>query len=241
MSPITDYASFLRGTAAEVLEIAEGDHLRPLPSRPGQTVADAMAELSACYEWAAETLEGRAQAPEHDLTVVPDTVLSDFKASLNRLLAVLEEHPPSSPAWTWSPGRDTAAFWHRRCSVITALTLWDLSMASGATVPLDQGIAVAAIDEALDSFLPAGKGLHPVSEAQGLVQLFAQDADRTWFVRFTDGKVAVLSGEPEAGTELQARTAGSASDLALSLHGRLPFGITDTVGDERLLQRIRVE
>ncbi|WP_025273460.1 maleylpyruvate isomerase N-terminal domain-containing protein [Haloglycomyces albus] len=242
MSPITDYVAVIRDEAAEMLgALTDSDISAALPSRPGQTIADALVELAAVYDWTSDILTTGHNGHPEEREVNPTSAVADFRTSELRLLRTFAEHPAASPAWSWSPVSDKAIFWYRRCAVITALARWDVQMAEGTTAPLEQAIAVATIEEALDSFLPTGRGLHPHPHGEGLVQLFAQDADRSWFGRFHGGTIAILSEEPRHDSSLQARVAGSASDLALALHGRLPFGITDCIGDEKLLQNLRVE
>jgi hypothetical protein len=243
---ITDYLTELKAEAAGLRSIVGPETLdRVVPSRPDATVADILLELVRLYRW---TVEALFTPPSKDAEInepAPVTargraVLDAFDQSLAAVLDALEARGPDSPAWTWAPVEWRAEFWHRRAAVATGLARWDLQMAVGATAPVPAALAAEAITEVFEAFIPAGerRGAHP--EATGLVQLFAQDADATWFVRLREGRVALLD-HPDSHTELQARAAGSASDIALALWGRLPFGICDVVGDERLLQAVRVE
>lgn len=243
---ITDYLTELKTEAAGLRSICGPEALgRVVPSRPDLHVADLLLELARLYRWTAEALYTRpsedADIPEPPAVhAVGPAVLDVFDQSLAAVLDAVEARGPESPAWTWAPVEWRAEFWHRRVAVATGLARWDLQMAVGATAPVPAALASEAITEVFEAFIPVGarRGAHP--DATGLVQLFAQDADATWFVRLREGRVALLD-HPDSRTELQARAAGSASDIALALWGRLPFGICDVVGDERLLQALRVE
>jgi hypothetical protein len=242
---ITDYLTELKTEAAGLRSACGPEVLgRVAPSRPDSTVGGILLELAREYRWAVAALFTRPT--DEDLPQPPPVtaegaaVLDVFDQALAAALDAIESRGADSPAWTWAPVEWRAEFWHRRVAVATGLARWDVQMAVGATAPVPAALAAEAISEAFEAFLPVGarRGTHP--EATGLVQLFAQDADTTWFVRLREGRVALLD-QPDSRTELQARAAGSASDIALALWGRLPFGICDVAGDERLLQALRVE
>lgn len=243
---ITDYLTELKTEAAGLRSVCEAEVLdRVAPSRPDTTVAGILLDLARLYRWAVEalfapTIEDEDLPEPPPVTAAGPAVLDVFDQSLAAVLDAVESRPHDAPAWTWAPVEWRAEFWHRRVAVATGIARWDLQMAVGATAPVPVALAAEAITEVFEAFLPVGarRGAHP--ETSGLVQLFAQDADATWFVRLRQGRVALLD-QPDARTELQSRAAGSASDIALALWGRLPFGICDVVGDEHLLQALRVE
>ncbi|HEX2143098.1 MAG TPA: hypothetical protein VHG10_01195 [Glycomyces sp.] len=243
---ITDYLTELKTEAAGLRSICEPDVLaRVAPSRPETTVSGLLLELARLYRWTVDALftppvEDRDLPEPPPVTAEGTAVLDVFDQSLAAVLDAIEARGPESRAWTWAPVPWRAEFWHRRVALATGLARWDVQMAVGATAPVPAALAAEAITEVFEAFIPVGarRGAHPA--ASGLVQLFAQDADASWFVRLREGRVALLD-QPDARTELQARAAGSASDIALALWGRLPFGICDLVGDERLLQAVRVE
>lgn len=239
-----DYLTELKREAGTLRGLAGHEALgRLVPSRPGMTVAGLLAELARLYRWARAALAAEAAeegVPEPPPVRLPEAEVPEaFDESLGRLLESFGSHRPDAPVWTWAPVPWEARFWWRRVAVATALARWDAQMAVGATAPLPTALAAEAIWEALEAFVPAGIRREPHAEPGGLAQLFAQDADATWFVRLRDGLVALLD-DPDQHSALQARAAGSASDIALALWGRLPFGICDVAGDEDLLQALRV-
>ncbi|MEU6857835.1 hypothetical protein AB0B28_02995 [Glycomyces sp. NPDC046736] len=239
---VTDHLNELKTEAAGLRSACEPDILdRVAPSRPDTTVAGILSGLARLYQWAVNAL--LTTPTDDDLPEPPPPtgpVLDAYDRALGAVLDAIEARGPESPAWTWAPVEWRAEFWHRRVAVATALARWDVQMAVGATAPVPVALASEAITEVFDAFLPVGarRGTH--TGANGLVQLFAQDADATWFIRLREGRVALLD-QPDPQIALQARGAGSASDIALALWGRLPFGICDLVGDEALLQALRVE
>jgi hypothetical protein len=242
---ITDYLTELKTEAAGLRSVCGPDVLdRVAPSRPDTTVAGLLLELARLYRWSVDALftppsEDRDLPEPAPLEARGPAVLDVYDQALAAVLDAVEARGADAPAWTWAPVEWRAEFWHRRVAVATGLARWDAQMAVGATAPVPVALAAETVAEVFEAFIPSGarRGAYP--EATGLVQLFAQDADATWFVRLREGRVALLD-QPDARTELQARAAGSASDIALALWGRLPFGICDVVGDESLLQAMRV-
>lgn len=243
-SRITDYPAELRHEASDLRKLADPESLgRLVPSRPDTTVTGLLAELVRLYRWAVAAVE--AGGPERDVPEPPPVRLDEsealdvFDEALGRAVDALASRSGEVPVWTWAPVEWRADFWYRRLTVATGLARWDAQMAVGATAPMPTALATEAITEVFEVFLPVGDRRDSYPEAAGLAQLFAQDADATWFVRLREGRVALLD-HPDARTGLQARAAGSASDITLALWGRLPFGICDIAGDEGLLQALRV-
>lgn len=241
---ITDYPTELRYEAGGLRKLAEPEALgRLVPSRPDTTVAGLLAELVRLYRWTVAAVA--AGAPEEDVPEPPPVRLDEtealavFDEALGRAVDALASHPEKAPVWTWAPVEWKAEFWYRRITVATGLARWDAQMAVGATAPIPTALAAEAITEAFETFIPVGDRRGSYPEVTGLAQLFAQDADATWFVRLREGRAALLD-DPDAHIGIQARAAGSASDIALALWGRLPFGICDVAGDEGLLQALRV-
>lgn len=242
---ITDYLTELKYEAGGLRELVDAASIgRVVPSRPHTTVSGILAELVRLYRWTVVALT--SEVGEHDVPQPPPLRSGDhetveaFDEALGLAVDALESHPPESPAWTWAPVPRRAEFWHRRVTVATGLARWDVQMAVGATQPIHAALAAETISEVFEAFIPVGVRRGDHDHVVGLAQLFAQDADASWFVRLREGGVALLD-QPDPHTHLQARAAGSASDIALALWGRLPFGICDVVGDEALLQALRVE
>ncbi|QSB05581.1 maleylpyruvate isomerase N-terminal domain-containing protein [Natronoglycomyces albus] len=251
---VTDFLIELEHEAAVLRgSVAEADFNQVIPSRPDLTLVDLVATLVGTYRFIIQVLHNEntaAPIPSEPTTprIAEDQLLQTFDDVLADLIGALKARPADSPAWNWAPVAKTVAFWHRRALTETALSRWDAQMAIGATEPFRPRLACDIIAEALEAYLPAGRRRNAGDQAtHGLVQLFAQDADETFFVRLharaedeACGRISVLSNI-DSDSQLQARAAGSASDLALALWGRLPFGITDAVGDDDLLQSLRVQ
>lgn len=243
---VTDFLIELEHEAAVFRQaVSEAEYDQVLPSHPDSTLADLVATLIGTYQFIIDVLQREdTAAPVPAEPQVPRIenaqLLARFDDALADVVGALKSRPADSVAWTWAPVAKTADFWHRRALTETALSRWDAQLAIGATEPIRPRLACDIISEAFEAFLPAGRRKNSIENVEGLTQLFAQDADKTWFVRMHNGRVSILSNI-ESDSALQARAAGSSSDLALALWGRLPFGVTDAVGDERLLQSVRVQ
>jgi len=93
----------------------------------------------------------------------------------------------------------------------------------------------------LDTWLPAGRRRTP-GDKVGMIALHAVDLDQVWYVRLRGAGIALL----DTGTILdsddhhqQAEASGTASELLLTLWGRLPADVLVTNGDPRLLSALQ--
>jgi hypothetical protein len=147
------------------------------------------------------------------------------------------------PAWNWAPQAKKVAFWQRRMAHETAIHRWDAQMAAvGLTEPLEAKLAADVVSEVLDTLLPAGRGRRP-ADRLGMVALSATDLEQTWHVRLREsGGVALLDTDTLLDDDdLHERVvaAGTASDLALALWGRVGFDVLAITGEEDLLECLR--
>jgi uncharacterized protein (TIGR03083 family) len=157
-------------------------------------------------------------------------------------VALLDSLDPELPAWNWAPQTKRAAFWHRRTAHETAIHRWDAQFATINAEPIEPKLAADGISEVLDTWLPAGRRRGP-TDVTGIIRLSATDLEHDWLVRLRPGGgIALLDTDTLLDTdEHHQRTAvrGSASDLMLTLYGRIGSDVLDISGDERLLEALR--
>jgi hypothetical protein len=120
---------------------------------------------------------------------------------------------------------------------------WDAETAAGRATPIEGKLAVDGVSEVLDTWLPAGRRKGP-SDLHGVVHLTATDTASEWFVRLRGAGVALL----DTGTILdsddhhpRAEASGTASDLQLTLMGRLQPDLLVVTGDPRLVLALQAE
>jgi uncharacterized protein (TIGR03083 family) len=217
----------------------------PVPSCPGWTVADLVDHVRATLRFARlsvprgvtsrpEPTEEPARLPWPDAL---DALGQEFTATIETLDAV----DPELPAWNWAPQAKKAGFWPRRMAHEVAVHRWDAELATGRPTPIEAKLAADGVNEVLDSWLPAGRRKGP-TDLHGVVHLIATDASYQWFVRLRGAGVALLDTGTILDTDdhhARANATGTASDLLLTLWGRLQPDVLEVNGDLRLIAALQ--
>jgi uncharacterized protein (TIGR03083 family) len=209
-----------------------------VPPCPGWTVAHVVAHVGRAYNWVAEILETRTQAPlgqrpdDHGHDPAAPGLLAWFEASSGRFQQAVQRIDPEEPVWSWS-GDNRAHFWMRLMAHETAIHRHDAQSAHGTTEPIDAALARDAIEGFLAWFLPVMRQRSLVPSG-GEAYLFRQtDGDGVWSVRFGPGSVVVEREEQPAGVT----ASGCASDLLLFPWRRVPATRLAVSGDSAMLDR----
>jgi uncharacterized protein (TIGR03083 family) len=225
--------------------VLEAGPAAPVPSCPEWTVGQLTGHLTRQYQWVNSHVGRGVTTPPDELRAPgPDTATAEeFDAAFADLLTRFDVLDPEMPAWNWAPQAKKVAFWQRRMAHETAIHRWDAQMAAvGLTEPLEAKLAADVVSEVLDTLLPAGRGRRP-ADRLGMVALSATDLEQTWHIRLREsGGVALLDTDTLLDDDdLHERVvaAGTASDLALALWGRVGFDVLAITGEEDLLECLR--
>jgi uncharacterized protein (TIGR03083 family) len=226
----------------------DGVLARPVPTCPGWTLGDLARHLGGFYH-RIRMYAGVAGADEKwpPLNVPEAAPAADdplvgtwFGEQLHAVQAHLESLDPDLPTWNWAPRPRLASFWIRRAAHETAVHRWDAQLSTRLPEPIESKLAADTVAEVLDTFLPAGR--RRTEPAHGVVHLTAIDLDASWQVRLRGEAVSLLDSDTQVDESEQSRAeaAGSASDLALALWGRIPFDLLKISGDTQLLEAIMI-
>ncbi len=188
-----------------LLAFAAEDPERAVPQYPGWRLFDLVSHTASILgrtTLICQTLpQERISAPRLPEGMGP---LEWFRATLAEMLQALREADPSAQVWAF--GLDhTIGFWERRMVVETGIHRWDAQQAISAPDPLPDHVAVTALDEFADMWLPR---LDPVPP----LEVEATDLGRRW----------VFGPGP---AELKA--SGTASDVYLRLMSRPGAALPD--------------
>ena len=242
----TDGAAFLTAISEP------GQLATPVPSCPDWTVGELARHLGAVYRRtrlnagsaAADEPWGPVVIPDEAPAAGDERVVAWFADELAQIDAFLDALDPDATRLELG----AAAQDRRRSGTAgsaheTAVHRWDAQFATRLPEPLESKLAADTVDEALDTFLPAGRRrAHP--DVVGLVHLVASDVGHEWYVRMRgDGIVALLDTDTlldDDAHPARAVATGTASDLALAIWGRVTFDVLETAGDETLLEALRV-
>lgn len=212
----------------------------PVPPCPGWTIGGLVGHMGAVFRRIEGVLRRRSLEPAPDFTnEFPDDVLSFYDSGYTGLVDALRTTPPDTPVWNWAPAPKVASFWPRRAATETAVHRWDLQVSLNRAEPIEQELAEQGVHEIFDAWLPAGRRKGPLDK-HGLVQL-ADTAGNEWFVRVRGEGLALLDTATLLPDEHRPQTiaSGPASDIMLSLMGRVPFDVLTIEGDPGLLSALR--
>ena len=226
--------------------VAETGPEAVVPSCPGWTVADLTEHLTVLLRWVRELApRGSTDRPADRVTPEPrpawPEALDSLRRELTGTIETLDALDPDFPSWAWPSQARKAGFWQRRMAHEVSVHRWDAEAAAGRAVPIETKLAADGVNEVLDTWLPAGRRKGP-TDLHGVVHLTATDASYEWFVRLRGAGLALL----DTGTILdtddhhpRAEARSTASDLLLTLMGRLNPDNLVVTGDPRLIAALQ--
>ena len=226
--------------------VAAADPGTSVPSCPEWTVAELTGHLVRLYTWVGGHVgRGVLTPPEELAPTGPRTATpAGFDQAYAALLTRFDVLDPEMPAWNAAPQAKKVAYWQRRLAHDTSVHRWDAQMAAtGISEPLEAKLAADVVSEVLDTLLPAGRGRR-TADRHGMVALSATDLEHTWHIRLREsGGGALLDTDTildDDDLHERVLAAGTASDLALALWGRIGFDLLTVTGEQRLLECLRV-
>lgn len=253
MHPTLEFPDLLRlleerSTAFRGLVAAAPDLDVPVPTCPGWTLFELAQHVGqGRLRWAAIVAAGPADerpagtAPSDAVAAPcePEALNAWLAASVDELDRALRDAGPNRGCWTWwddSQSPQTAGAVARHQVQEVAVHTHDAQLALGGPQPLPVEVAVDGVEEFLSTcnattspwpHPPAALDYHATEGPSWRLHL-SQEGAR--FNRLPAGGAA--SGPPE----LSAR--GSASELVLSMYGRIPPRSLELEGDARVLDRL---
>ncbi|WP_307533487.1 maleylpyruvate isomerase family mycothiol-dependent enzyme [Streptomyces sp. V3I8] len=208
-----------------------------VPSCPDWSLRDLIAHLTRVQHfWAAAVAAGPSEEPP-----AVGEPPAELPAATGALVTALREAGPGSGCWTWwgaSGEPMTAGAVARHQVHEAAVHAFDAQLSAGVPQPVTAAVALDGIDEFIGvahgtsgawPHDPVRIGLHTSEGPAWLVGLTSEGA--RLLGRSGDG-----SG-PEVAASADGRLHGSASDLLLTLHGRLPLDGLRTDGAHTVLRR----
>lgn len=205
-----------------------------VPSCPDWSLRDLVEHLTEVQRfWAAAVVAGPSEkppvvAPADD--TLPAGLLARSAAATQELIAALRAAGPAVGCWTWwgdSNVPTTSGAVARHQVQEAAVHTFDAQLATGTPRPVPAVVALDGIAEFIGvSHGTAGPWPHEPSR----IGLHAAEGE-SWLVDLTASSSHVIDGHHETAADLH----GSASDLLLTLHGRLPLDSLRSEGDRATL------
>jgi uncharacterized protein (TIGR03083 family) len=208
-----------------------------VPSCPDWSLRDLVEHLTEVHRfWAAAVTAGPSEKPP-TVALADDTLpaglLARSTAATDGLIAALRAAGPAVGCWTWWGDSDvpmTSGAVARHQVQEAAVHAFDAQLATGTPQPIPAVVALDGIAEFIGvSHGTAGPWRHePVR-----IGLHAAEGE-SWLVDLTASGSHIIDGRHETAAGLH----GSASDLLLTLHGRLPLDSLRSEGDPATLQNL---
>lgn len=210
-----------------------------VPSCPDWSLRDLVAHLTEVQRfWAAAVAAGPSGKPPAPVPAsVDDTLPADLlersAAATRELVATLRAAGPGTGCWAWWGSSDipmTSGSVARHQVQEAAVHAFDAQLATGTPQSVPTVVAIDGIAEFIGiSHGTAGPWPHEPAR----IGLYAAEGE-SWVLDLTASGAHVLGGRPATATGLH----GSASDLLLTLHGRLSPDSLRIQGDRAVVENL---
>ncbi len=225
MSTVERDAALLEHNARLADAVLGADPGLPVAACPGWTAGDLLTHVGRGDRWAAEIV--RTGAPLAFRAVPDGRPGPDPRAWLAagpRLLLDAVAVDPERPVWTFL-GTRPAVWWVRRRLHEATVHLADAVLAAGGAPELAPDVAADGVDDLLEIVTTRPDGASPLDDGSSLHLHATDHGAGEWTARAADGATTWEHGHGRGAAAVR----GTASDLLLALHRRLP-------GDDARLQ-----
>jgi len=251
--PSQDYLAFLDSESARFADLmTHADPTGTVPSCPDWNAADLLWHLTE-VQWFWGSIVGRglrdpadAECDKPDRPTAYAKLLGLQLEATDRLLTALGAGDDSDPVWTWLLEDQTRGFVRRRQAHEALIHRVDAEQVVGEMTPLDEGLAVDGVDEALRIMFGGTPAWAEFRWQAGPVAVVSTDTGTRWSTEV--GRLVGTS--PDSGEKIDepslrvidgraadpvAHIAGRAEDLDAWLWGRLPATGVDQSGEPAAL------
>ncbi|MFF7705308.1 maleylpyruvate isomerase family mycothiol-dependent enzyme [Streptomyces lydicus] len=209
-----------------------------VPSCPDWSLRDLVEHLTEVHRfWAAAVEAGPSDKPPTvataDDTLSAELLLARSAAATQALISALRAAGPAVGCWTWWDGSGvptTSGAVARHQVREAAVHAFDAQLATGTPQPLPAVVALDGITE----FISVGhRTAGPWPHEPARFGLHAAEG-KSWLIDLPASASHIIDGQPKTAADLH----GSASNLLLALHGRLPLGSLRSEGDRAALENL---
>ncbi len=233
----SSYISAWRKQASKLVEAAgQADMSLAVPSCPEWNMSELVVHVASLYHFVAQQVN-TAEPVTYEPIAVDDDPVSLLQRHEETLSGVFDGIQLDDPAWNPYPQPKTVRTWLTRVQNDTAVHAWDAQRALGRPDAIDTVVAVDGVTELLGALLPVSWATQDRDGLSGVVRFAAEDVGKQWRLRIRGGLVALLDSD-SVGDDV-AQATGTASDLLLTLWGRIPYDDLDVSGDVELLRHVR--
>ncbi|MFH8466174.1 maleylpyruvate isomerase family mycothiol-dependent enzyme [Streptomyces sp. NPDC017991] len=217
-----------------------------VPSCPDWSLRELVEHVTEVHRfWAAAVAAGPSEKPPAVAPAVgPAAVSADetqstgllarSAAATEELVAALRAAGPAVDCWTWWGDSDVPAnsgTVARHQVQEAAVHAFDAQLATGTPLPVPEVVALDGIAE----FIGVSHGTAgPWPHEPARIGLHAAEGE-SWTIDVTESGSRLVT---DGGRDADASLHGSASELLLTLHGRLPLDAVRSEGDHTILENL---
>ena len=237
-----DNAAVISEEASRILAAYEADPEAKIPWSDRWTVGTAARHVSTTHHVVTQVIAGRPTGDfglfrTIDAPGKGDPTFPEWsRAGTAALIEQLTTTPLDDECWSWHADGRTVGFWLRRMAQETLVHRWDVEAGTGSSSgPMDPAVAADGLDEFLDVFVAASRGLR-AAPAGPSIRFDSTDTGDTWFLQLPEAGRRVVSREP---MQCDATFSGPAEGLLLLAWGRLAPAAAgvDIAGDATVIDR----
>lgn len=243
------YLEHIRLDAGILSEMAKLGLDADVPCCTGWTVLDLIGHVGEIYEGRAAIVEvGRTERPTARPVAPSEDLVEWFDTAAAHLVAVLSDHDPDEPVWTFYPPDQTVGFWYRRMAHESLIHRVDGEQAHGRPSDIDEALAADGIDEILSVMMSGSRPWGTLILDDRAARL--EVPSRSWTVQLgafsgtSPGSGRVFDNLPalevvDPAVSFRTVVSGSAGSMDLWLWGRGRLRRLTLQGDRSIVKAIR--
>jgi uncharacterized protein (TIGR03083 family) len=219
-----DHLVVIQSEAARIVAAYTAEPSGRVPWSERWTVGTVARHVAGTHHVVAQVVEDRPTADFGRFAALASPAKGDpgfpawFAAGTDALVAQCGATSPREVCWSWYAEGGTVGFWVRRMAYETLVHRWDAEAGAGIAGPrMDPAVAADGVDELLDVFVDASRGLH-ASPAGPAVRIACTDAEEEWYLDLSVAGGRTVQTEP---MDVALTLRGRAEALLLLLWGRV--------------------
>ncbi len=238
MIPDDRYRTAVEEAVSALVATERHELANPVPSCPAWDIEALVGHLGTIHRWAAGLVSAAPgeRFSRRDVPPPPEgeRVLPWLRESSELALGALAPEDLERPVRTWA-GEQPARWWLRRLAHESSVHAWDGAVATGREFMIEPELAIDAIDETFDLFVPVLFRRDLFAPTGETLHLHATDGPGEWLVSFEADATVVTRTHAKG----DAAVRGPAFDLLLLLWSRRDANGLEVFGDVTIVDRFQ--
>ncbi len=218
-----DYLAVVSDEGARIVEAYERDRSAAVPWSDRWTVGTVARHVAGTHHVVGEIIRRRPDADFSLFNELPSPPKDSpefvdwFRSGTGSLVEQLSIVPAEAECWSWYEHGRRVMWWARRMALEAVVHRWDAEMALGGGSPIAPDIAADGVDEYLDVFVAASRGVHDAPAGPTISFECSDRSERWWLDLSVRGGRTVVRETRQASVQFR----GTAEQLLLMVWGRV--------------------